>query len=219
MLNPRGRFLYDFFLYQNAPGEILLECNPIYKENLLNSLNLYNLHKKVRISEVNYYSYISLKENYIENTIYTQLDPRSSKLGYKIITEEKLINDQKLFNKYELIRIKNCIPDCSVDLISGRSFPLEYGLGYAFSFSKGCYVGQEVTMRFKLQNQLKRKIFLIYSEDEFPAPHSDLKYNGDLVGKILSHSGNYALAFLEVIKLEKINSTSIQFDEVNVSII
>lgn len=292
MLSPKGRFLYDFFLYNfpdpkanfynstadkleepartsaatnEGTDKILLEYNPCYRDNLLKTLALYNLHKKVLISEIGYHSYIapdlaaplgspelskgcfSAEANSIKNYIdynnynchYYQ-DPRSEKLGARIIAAQEFLANEivgkmnnaeqsrfkepllkeefikELISKYNLIRIKNCIVDSGLDLISGESFPLEYNLEYAFSFTKGCYVGQEVTARFKFKNQLKRKLFLIYSEGKFPVAHTELRYknnsnsnsnnNNDNIslGKILSHEGHYALALLELEKISQL---------------
>ena len=67
--------------------------------------------------------------------------------------------------EYESFLCNNTYPDASYDMIKGRSFPLEYGLDNynAISFSKGCYVGQELIARTKYRGTIRKKLFRIES--------------------------------------------------------
>lgn len=207
LLNNKGRFLHDFFLYQLKEGEILVEYHNSHREELLKLLSLYNLHKKIEIVEENYNSYISFKRPADDLFEYVCPNPLNRELGFKIITEKRIESNQEIFREYELRRIKNRIPDCSIDLIIGSSFPLEYNLRSSFNFNKGCYVGQEVALRFRLPESLKRDIFVIRSDDKFPDPHTELLSKGEKIGKALSSCDGYGLALLEKDKIhnEQVN--------------
>jgi folate-binding protein YgfZ len=213
LLNNRGKFLYDFFLYQVKEDEILIEYHSSYQDDLINTLSIYNLHKKIEIIKGNYNSYISLEE-VKDDFEHIFANPINKELGFKIITTKDIKSNEGSLKEYEIKRIKKCIPDCSVDLVSGSSFPLEYNLYSAFSFNKGCYIGQEVVLRFRLPESLKRKIFVIHTNDKFPIPQTELNYNNEKIGEILSNCEKYGLALLEKDKIpneEKITCEGFSF--------
>jgi folate-binding protein YgfZ len=58
---------------------------------------------------------------------------------------------------YEIIRIKAGFPD-SPNEINENYIPLEVDLWDAVSFSKGCYVGQEIIARMESRGKLARKL-------------------------------------------------------------
>ena len=68
-----------------------------------------------------------------------------------------------------------------------RTIPLEAGLTQAISFTKGCYVGQEIVARVHNHKRVKRVLVQIEiaGEDE-PAPGAALSAGGAEVGRITS---------------------------------
>jgi folate-binding protein YgfZ len=58
---------------------------------------------------------------------------------------------------YEVLRIESCIPAFGKELNDSRN-PLEAGLTSAVSFTKGCYIGQEVIARLHSYNKVQRKL-------------------------------------------------------------
>ena len=202
ILTVRGKFLADFFLYQYGKDCVMLEVDKLYSDLIKKSISFYDLHGCFDFSQVQYNSYISLEKISGEFS-YNFADKRNSNLGYKIITKKELSTQDDILNKYDLNRIRFCVPDCSKDLVSGSSFPLEYNLDYAFSFDKGCYVGQEVVSRFKFRGLLKRKMFTCKTTGQIPEPHTAIENNDGLSGKFLSGAGNFVLALLEIGKLPK----------------
>jgi folate-binding protein YgfZ len=59
--------------------------------------------------------------------------------------------------EYEEYRISNGIPD-SPNEFNEHFNPLEVGLGHFVSFTKGCYVGQEVIARLDTYQKIQRKL-------------------------------------------------------------
>ena len=59
---------------------------------------------------------------------------------------------------FNLERIRNTIPDSSIDLEKDKSFILNYNFDslHAVSFQKGCYIGQENTQ--ELYGKIKYKL-------------------------------------------------------------
>ncbi|MBS4029595.1 MAG: hypothetical protein KGZ58_13285 [Ignavibacteriales bacterium] len=58
---------------------------------------------------------------------------------------------------YEILRIENGVPRFNVDY-SSKHNPLEAGLQKYVSFSKGCYVGQEVIARLDTYKKVQRRL-------------------------------------------------------------
>jgi len=82
----------------------------------------------------------------------------------------------------EARRIQSAIPSIPRDIGAGRFNPLEAALLHAVSFSKGCYLGQEVVARVhRLQRYAKRMVTL--TSESFPCERLELPYVLELEGK------------------------------------
>ena len=86
----------------------------------------------------------------------------------------------------ESLRIEAGIPRFGVDMDSTR-FPAEAGLEHAISYTKGCYLGQETTMRLKTQGAVNRKLVgLLIDGPTLPQHGTPLLADGQTVGSITS---------------------------------
>lgn len=72
--------------------------------------------------------------------------------------------------------------------VDGSFYPQEAGLApRAVSFQKGCYVGQEVVCMLEMRGQVKRSLArLRFDGPDVPAPDSELRVDGDAVGRLTS---------------------------------
>jgi folate-binding protein YgfZ len=106
----------------------------------------------------------------------------------------------------ELARLRAGFPAVPVD-IGPRDLPNEGGLEEdAISYTKGCYLGQEVMARLKNLGQVRRRLHLVQGMGAPPEPGS-LLYQGDLrVGETRSAAGDgesfLTLAMLSLAKLD-----------------
>ena len=83
---------------------------------------------------------------------------------------------------YEVIRIENNIPVQGIDF--DNVMFLETGLYDAVSFTKGCYLGQEIIARVHYKGKPARKLVRILYE---ALPEDDnVRINGEITGKITS---------------------------------
>ena len=107
ILTPQGKYLFDFFIIK-LKDNYLIECEKKSTSEIIKLLNFYKLRSKVDLvdlSEKYTVAIISLEKfreinnsdllkgkttTYEENLIY--IDPRSEKLGAKIISKTKDIN-------------------------------------------------------------------------------------------------------------------------------
>ena len=87
---------------------------------------------------------------------------------------------------YEVFRVGAGAPVFGTEL-GEEVNPLEAGLWEAVSFTKGCYVGQEVVARLNTYEKVKRYLSkLSLDEGEKPAPGATLTVDGKEAGKITS---------------------------------
>jgi folate-binding protein YgfZ len=85
----------------------------------------------------------------------------------------------------ELLRIAAGIPRYGID-IRERDLPQETEQDRALSFSKGCYVGQEIVERIRSRGQVRRKFTGFEMQGQLPAAGSKIQVAGKDVGEITS---------------------------------
>lgn len=105
----------------------------------------------------------------------------------------------------EIIRIQEGIPSIPSDLGSG-DLPHEGGLeDAAISYTKGCFLGQEVMARLKNLGQVRRRLHVIRGSGGPPASSSPLYQGNTKVGEVRSVAdrgdGFVALAMLSLVNL------------------
>lgn len=88
---------------------------------------------------------------------------------------------------YDLYRIKLGIPK-SPNEINDKFNPHETKLLNEISFTKGCYIGQEVIARLETYDKVQRELkgILINTEDEINSTNLKLSFNGEEIGEITS---------------------------------
>jgi len=183
LLTPQGKYLYDFFLFQESKiNSIIMDCEKSLYEELIKKLTIYKLRSKVEIivkDKINVYAIYgsnitelisNFKINNIEgstkevsNNLFF-IDPRNRNLGLRVYSNNLLKDFNNLpkgvLSEWNYIRIKNKIPYPYIDLEKEKSFIIENNFEYinAIDFKKGCYIGQENTARQKYRGTAKRKL-------------------------------------------------------------
>lgn len=183
LLSPQGKYLYDFFLFQDSKiNSIIMDCEKSLYEELIKKLTIYKLRSKVEIivkDKINVYAIYgsnitelisNFKINNIEgstkevsNNLFF-IDPRNRNLGLRVYSNNLLQDFNNLpkgiLSEWNYIRIKNKIPYPYIDLEKEKSFIIENNFEYinAIDFNKGCYIGQENTARQKYRGTAKRKL-------------------------------------------------------------
>ncbi|WP_168463975.1 CAF17-like 4Fe-4S cluster assembly/insertion protein YgfZ [Wolbachia endosymbiont of Ctenocephalides felis wCfeT] len=211
LLNPQGKYLYDFFLIE-YDKYIFLECEKAHLQQLIEKLDLLKTYLKVRIKDVSLlYKIVVLLDSKLnecssESQIIFQ-DPRHSSLGMRIIHKDEIKEPVMDFCEYEKIRIQNLIPDGAKDMVQNSSFPLQYLIDQVngISFTKGCYIGQEVVNRMNRvrvqEGALRRRLYLIKGDDALPSIGTKITNNNDEeVGELRSSIDNIGLALLSSAK-------------------
>jgi len=96
---------------------------------------------------------------------------------------------------FESIRIDAGVPRYGFDL-SENTIPMEANLVNAISYSKGCYVGQEVVARVSHIGQVNKRLAQIKLSYGNHRAGTKIFYEEKEVGSLTSISGNYALGYI-----------------------
>lgn len=191
-LSPQGKYLFDYFLYQDG-DKILLDIEASRADELIKKLNIYKLRSDVQIEKTDLKVYV--------DAVLGVADPRSSKLLKRLITDKPQKTDAELAD-YEFLLLQNGVPD-SRDFIIDKSFVMHYRFEdlHGVSFTKGCYVGQENTARMKYKGTIRKSVYIVEGE-HLPAFGSEI----DGLGTMLSSQGNIGIALCEIDTVEKFSA-------------
>ncbi len=153
LLTPQGKFLHDFFIIERH-NFTLIDCEGGARaQDLFTRLNMYRLRKDVQIS---------VEER---NKVYAVFgadvglpDPRHSEMGRRVFEKPGLL--ERPFDEWDRRRIALAIPDGSRDLMVEKSTMDEGRMDTinAVDYTKGCYVGQEVTARMHYRGTGKKHL-------------------------------------------------------------
>jgi len=210
ILTPQGKYLFDFFIIK-LKDNYLIECEKKSTSEIIKLLNFYKLRSKVDLVDLNEkytVAIISLEKfreinnsdllkgkttTYEENLIY--IDPRSEKLGAKIISKIKDINliIKKLNlnivdkQKYYKESFDLGILQTEMKKLKEKIFGIENNLDElnGIDFKKGCYVGQENTSRIKLRNKLRRRVLPVQKIKGDVSENDIIKYKDIEIGKVM----------------------------------
>ena len=106
---------------------------------------------------------------------------------------------------YERLRLALGIPDGSRDMAVEKATLLENNFEAlnGVDFSKGCYVGQELTARTKYRGLVKRRLMRVHVEGALPPAGTPLTLDGKEAGEMRSGLGAAGLAMLRLDRLEQ----------------
>ena len=216
ILSPQGKIICDFTLILDQ-NRILLDCHLICEKELVRRLSRYKLRSDVAITPINHMSVCCIlqldpdcKIDFENTPLFS--DPRHPALGQRLIHPKPA----ELSVKKTLIDIggTEIAPEVYYDLCLGlgivdfgkdvtpeTQYPLELGLDFinGVSFSKGCYVGQEVTTRMKTRSLVKKIPAIIDTTNQQAFQIGEAVMVSDRnVGKIISVSENCAIALVNI---------------------
>lgn len=212
LLTPQGKILFEFFVVK-APQGFCLETARDKAANLTERLKMYRLRSRVEIADAsaNYTVAAIWGGPYAPRGEGTPplwfADPRLPGLGYRELatmdSDWALGGDEcdsATQEEYHAHRIALGVPEGGKDYPFGDAFPHEalFDQLNGVSFSKGCYVGQEVVARMQNRSTARRRIVPVIAPSDLPPSGAPITAAGVEIGRLGSTAGRRGLALIRI---------------------
>lgn len=209
LLSPQGKILFDFLIVKRD-GAFLLDTLRTRAGDLAKRLSMYKLRANVEIREAS--------EGFVVAAVWgggapaqdvgAFLDPRLAELGYRILvattdaerTLAGIGGERVPSDAYHAHRIALGVPEGGRDFVFGDTFPHEALLDqiHGVSFTKGCFVGQEVVSRMQHRTTVRKRVVPVVGEQELPADTPPVLAGEAEIGRLGSVAGVRGLALLRI---------------------
>lgn len=212
LLTPQGKYLFDFFLIE-AGEDILIDAEAGRAAALIARIKMYCLRRDAQIAEDE-----TLGVRLIwpggdgshppppppppGQTASVVTDPRcpgADGLGWRIYAPVDRLDaeDPQARAAYDARRVALCVPAGGAELVPDDTYILEAGFERlnGVDFTKGCYVGQEVTARMKHKTTLRKGLVRVEVDGTAPVG-SELLAEGKPAGRLFTQAGGSGLAHL-----------------------
>jgi len=209
LLSPQGKVLFDFLMTE-GDGALLLDVARDARDALLKKLKMYKLRAKLEIEARDQLAVFVDLKGHPQNRIVPYADravsfpdPRLAALGMRSIgARAEMPANLPGPRAYHQHRLALGVPEGS-DFGFEKIFALDAGLAElnGVSFTKGCYIGQELTSRMKHRATSRKRILTVRAEAPLPASGAVTK-GGTEIGELISTHGNTAFALIRLDRLE-----------------
>ena len=222
LLTAQGKFLHDFFIAQLGDGPLVLDCEGDRLEDLERRLTMYKLRADVTLTNLsNTYNVTAAFGDGALATLglstepgnsvpigdgFAMTDPRLAAMGARVILSTSSASsvmadlgfEQGDLGDYHAMRLSHGVPDSSADIAVDQGFPLESGLDLlnAIDFTKGCYVGQELTARTHYRGTIRKRLYRVDVNGPTPAPETPVTLGDKEAGQVRSGQEGIAMAML-----------------------
>ena len=213
LLSPQGKILFEFFIAKSQSG-LLLDLARDKAGELTKRLTMYKLRADVTIADVS--------EQFVVLALWGQnasssgettgtvsfADPRHPDMGIRILADAIFASDiasatngfDATLQDYTAHRIALGVAEGGCDWDFGDAYPHEanFDLMAGVSFTKGCYVGQEIVARMQHKTVIRKRVVPISSLEALPSDRPEVTAGGVSIGKLGSIAGNSGLAMLRL---------------------
>ena len=206
LLTPQGKWLADFFVFSDG-DRLLLDVEADQAAMLTQRLMRFRLRAAVSIEAASFAVHAAWN---VPGDVQPSWpgsiaapDPRLPEAGWRVLATSSLETDASA-EGYDLHRLSLGLPDGSRDLEAEKTVLLEAGFDelHGVSWTKGCYMGQELTARTRYRGLVKRRLVMIGSETDLPPAGTPVFAGAREIGQIRSSRGNAGLAVLRIDALD-----------------
>ena len=187
LLTPQGKWLADFFMLSDG-GRLLLDCERAQAPMLQQRLSRYRLRSRATLAETDLSVHAAWDGPWTEEAgTIAAPDPRLPEAGWRVLSAAPLAANATA-EDWDRHRLTLGLPDGSRDMEAEKSVLLEAGFDElnGVSWTKGCYLGQELTARTKYRGLVKRRLVPVRIEGAVPAPGAPVLRDGREVGTMRS---------------------------------
>ena len=209
LLTPQGKILFEFFVVKTTAG-YLLETGLEQTAALAKRLSLYKLRAKVEIKDAPGEVIVAASFGDVRARppgAIAFVDPRAERLGDRILIPAPAVGDivaktaarRMPIDLVTAHRIALGVPEAGSDYRIGDTFPHEadFDLFHGVSFTKGCYVGQEVVARMQNKTVVRKRVVQVTGAAGL-VRGTDVTVGDAVIGSIGSVAGTRALAMLRL---------------------
>ncbi len=207
LLTPQGKIMFDFFVIGQNNGYVI-DCAVSQIDEIIKRLTFYKLRAKVEIAAKPDLAVAAVWDENVSTGLLQFDDPRLAGMGQRVIGDPAALAalSNATPDDYLAHRITLGIAD-TADIGSSQTFPHEANFDQlgGVSFSKGCYVGQEVVSRMQHRGTARSRIIPVSFEGEISEPNADIRAGGKKIGQMLSTVSGHGLA---LVRLDRAKSAS-----------
>jgi hypothetical protein len=200
LLTPQGKWLADFFVLE-AEGALWLDLEAAQAAMVAKLLGRFRLRARVAIEDgsAGWGVVAGWGEAPAEGGALAFADPRHPEAGWRAFRPHPLPAGAGA-EAWDAHRLALGLPDGSRDLEAEKSVLLEAGFDelHGVSWSKGCYMGQELTARTKYRGLVKRRLVPVRVAGPLPPRGTPVLRDGAEVGEMRSGRGARGLALLRL---------------------
>jgi folate-binding protein YgfZ len=202
LLTPQGKILFAFFIVPRGDG-FLLETARSSVPALMKRLTLYRLRAKVTFEDLSDRTAVLAAwgpDGALPPGAVAWPDPRDGRLGSRIIVALDQVPEASAdVADYDLRRVALRVPEAGRDYVLGDTFPHEARMDLlaGVSFTKGCYVGQEVVARMQHKTVVRKRVVRIAADGAL-REGSDILVGEAVIGRVGTVAGSSALAMLRL---------------------
>ncbi len=198
LLTAQGKYVADFFIFAE-PDRLLIDCEASHAAMLMQRLMRYKLRADIAMAQTRFAVYAAWNGLPAENSAVAAPDPRLPEAGWRLLAETPLSTNATA-EDWDLHRLELGLPDGSRDMEAEKSILLEAGFDelHGVSWTKGCYMGQELTARTRYRGLIKRRLLPVRADQDLPPPGTPLLAGGREVGQMRSSRGMLGLATIRL---------------------
>lgn len=207
LLTPQGKLLFDFLLHKTERG-FAVDLPSAVVADFMKRMKLYKLRAKMDLEDSS--DRLAVFQAF-DDSDFGRPDPRHAGMGRRLISAPEDIEtrpdvgDIAPIEDYHRRRIGLGLPEAPHDFSYGDVFPHDMALDSlgGVSFSKGCYVGQEVVSRMEHRGTARRRVVRVAAETDLAGAGTDILAGERPAGTLGSHSGTVGIA---IVRLDRVHA-------------
>lgn len=205
LLSPQGKVLFEFFVMKGCGG-LLLDTSRETLTPLVKRLQMYKLRANVALADVSVEWGVVWGARAPSNGPPQSLqgailaaDPRAPTHLWRGAAPNAAMAQLSPAGPYAAERVRLGIAEAPDDYALGDIFPHEanYDLAGGVSFTKGCFIGQEVVSRMQNKSVVRKRVVRISAPGDL-THGADITAGATVIGKVGSVHRAQALALLRL---------------------